>query len=324
MRGLTSYSLKPVYSHAAESGSSSSLSFGRVSSAVIPVGGLGTRMLPLTNSTPKNMLTVGSKPLIEFAIEEALLAGCDSINIVCGPRDKEIYEAHFNLRSDIAEKISDPSKETIRRRVEAVTRHAPMLNFLVQEEPKGLGHAVLMAKDYVDGPFAVILPDDLMVEGTTPNTIRTMAQQYTGGMAIATMRVGREDVSKYGIFQFEEGSEDGVARRAVSMIEKPSAETAPSQNAAMGRYILPQSIMTELENTVPGKGGEIQLTDAIKNLCERGEETLTAVKFSGVRYDCGELKGFLSAQHEISGLLLRQLGLRSEPNATQSAPTPSA
>lgn len=318
MHSISSISLKPLYAIVSEGNGGSSVSLGRIKSAVIPVGGLGTRMLPLTNSTPKNMLSVGPKPLIEYAVEEALLAGCENINIICGPRDADIYKAHFNLRPEIAAKINDPSKANIKQRVDAVTRHAPMLNFIVQDEPKGLGHAVWMAKDFVDGPFAVILPDDLMLEGTTPNTISTMAAQYQGGMSIATQYVSKDDVTKYGIFQFAEGSVDGVSRQAISMVEKPSVQDAPSQHAAMGRYILPLAIMEELEHTPKGKGGEIQLTDAIQSLCQKGE-VLNAVKFSGVRYDCGDLDGFLQAQYDISGILLRQ----RHPVIVPSAPEPA-
>lgn len=286
--------------------SEASQTTGKIKAAVIPVGGLGTRMLPTTNAMPKNMLTVGLKPLIEYAVEEAILAGCEEVHIVCGPLDVETYRRHFNLREDIAAKIAHPDKQDIKAKVDAVTQHAPRLNFIIQEEPKGLGHAVLMAKDYIDGPFAVILPDDLILDGVDPGALSDMVQAYQGGISIAAMVVPDADTKKYGIFSFAQSPDTTQPSLVASgIVEKPKTN-APSNMAAIGRYILPLSVMNDLVNGKPGAGGEIQLTDALDRVRATGEE-LHAVRFKGTRYDCGDPLGFIRAQNTVSDLLMREM-----------------
>lgn len=278
----------------------------KIKAAIIPVGGLGTRMLPLTNAMPKNMLAVGAKPLIEYAVDEALLAGCEEIHIICGPADVETYRRHFILREDIAAKISTPDKADIRAKVEAVTQHAPRLNFIIQENPKGLGHAVLMAKDHIDGPFAVILPDDLIVDGIDPVALADMVDSYRGGIAIAAMEVPDADTKKYGIFSVAQpAAADQKSMVATGIVEKPKTN-APSNLAAIGRYILPYSVMEDLVTGTPGAGGEIQLTDAIERVRAAGTD-LHAVRFRGTRYDCGDLLGFARAQNAVSEILISEL-----------------
>lgn len=279
-------------------------------------------MLPLTNAVPKNMLAVGLKPLIEYAVEEASLAGCKEIHIVCGPADIETYRRHFILRDDIAAKIASPDKEDIRTRVEEVTRHAARLNFILQEEPKGLGHAVLMAKDHISGPFAVILPDDLILEGLEPIALSGMVESYKGGISIAAMEVSEADTKKYGIFSVNGTTQaDSPSIPATGIIEKPKTNP-PSRLAAIGRYILPPSVMEDLVTAQPGAGGEIQLTDAIERVRAGGEQ-LNAVRFNGTRFDCGDRAGFASAQLAACTLLTQEMnaGLNQRKNLDKT-PSP--
>jgi UTP--glucose-1-phosphate uridylyltransferase len=187
-----------------------------------------------------------------------------------------------------------------------VTQHAPRLNFIIQEEPKGLGHAVLMAKDYIDGPFAVILPDDLILDGVDPGALSDMVQAYKGGISIAAMVVPDADTKKYGIFSFPQTPDTTQPSLVASgIVEKPKTN-APSNMAAIGRYILPLSVMNDLVNGKPGAGGEIQLTDALDRVRATGEE-LHAVRFKGTRYDCGDPLGFIRAQNTVSDLLMREM-----------------
>lgn len=273
----------------------------KIEDVVIPVGGLGSRMWPLTLSTPKNLLPVGRRTLIEYAVEEAVLAGIKRIHLICSPRDANAYYQQFYPSKEVLDTIAKPGKEELKARVERVMQYAPMINIQVQENPRGLGHAVLEASGKVKGDFAVILPDDLMLDGLVPNTLQSMIGAYQGGISIAAMRVTIEDTKKYGIFSVPDQSDD-YARSylATAIVEKPKANP-PSQLAAMGRYILPLKIMDVLEKTGEGAGGEIQLTDAIDSMCASGTP-LHAVRFPGTRYDCGDMTGYMQAQIAISQL----------------------
>jgi UTP--glucose-1-phosphate uridylyltransferase len=290
-----------------------------VRSAIIPVGGMGTRMLPTTSALPKNMLTVGLKPLIQYAVEEALLAGCKHIHLVCSQADVETYRRHFFLRDEIAANISAPGKEMLKARVDEVAAYAPFLNFIVEDEPKGLGSAIAMAAEYVHGPFAVILPDDLILKGTTPSVLKNMADHYTNGISIAAMEVLPKDASKYGIFNFDENlPRSGTSMAATGIVEKPARGTAPSTMAALGRYILPRQMMDVLRKAQPSIGGEIQLTDAIDFSVRELHTPLNAVRFEGIRYDCGDPEGYLRAQNAVAQIMLEPENLAKLK--AQSAP----
>lgn len=260
--------------------------------AVIPAAGLGTRFLPATKAQPKEMLPIVDKPAIQFIIEEALKSGIDEILIITG-RNKRAIEDHFDrnieLELQLAENGNYDLLETIRE-ISDITIH-----FIRQKETKGLGHAVLCARQFIGNePFAVLLGDDL-VDAEVPCLKQLIsAWRDAGGSILGCQEVPRDKVSAYGIV-------DGVKKKeniwqVKDMIEKPSVGEAPSQLAVLGRYILAPEIFDILEKTEPGKGGEIQLTDALKVLA--GREAVYAYRFTGRRYDIGDKEGFLEATVE--------------------------
>lgn len=274
---------------------------------IIPVAGLGSRLFPLTLAVPKNLLAVGEKTLIQYAVEESLLCGAERIHIICSPAHLELYKNQFRATDEIRELLDKKGKELLKSRVKDLTSAWDKINFIVQNKPLGLGHAVLQAKPFVQGTFGVILPDDLILEGQEATTLYEMFQSYKDGMSVAAIQVTDEDVSKYGNFALAErfnGHEK--MHRATKIIEKPALEDAQSNLAAMGRYILPHKIMDVLETTGRGAGDEIQLTDAIETLLESGT-SLWATTFKGTRFDCGDSKGYAHAQRVVAG---RILGLR--------------
>ncbi len=280
----------------------------KLKDVIIPVAGLGSRMFPLTLSIPKNLLPVGNKTLIQYAVEEALLCGAEPerIHIICSPAHLEMYKNQFRATAEIEELLKQPGKELLRQRVESVTDVWDRLNFIIQEEPLGLGHAVLQAKGFIEGDFGVILPDDLILQGLEPTALRDMLLAHDGGMSLAAMYVSDEDVSKYGNFKLAEKFDAHVAKHCVvGIIEKPKLEDAQSNLAVIGRYILQKEIVDVLTQTQKGAGGEIQLTDAIEEMRQSGMP-LYATTYKGTRFDCGDLNGYAHAQHAVSG---RMLGL---------------
>lgn len=257
--------------------------------AVFPVAGLGTRFLPATKSMPKEMLTVVDKPLIQYAVEEALEAGIEQIIFVTG-RGKGALEDHFDISYEL--------EATMRARGKSLTvldgiRQRPGSPVYVrQQEPLGLGHAVWCAREIVGyEPFAVLLPDELMVG--KPGFMKQMVEAYNkvGGNVIGALEVADSETDKYGIIS--PGATDGRLTEVTALIEKPAKGTSPSNLMIPGRYILQPEVMRILEGQEKGAGGEIQLTDAMAQLI--GNQPFHGFTFDGQRYDCGDKAGYIQA-----------------------------
>ena len=267
----------------------------RVRTAIFPVAGLGTRFLPATKATPKELLPVIDRPLLQYAIDEARAAGVERLIFVSHP-SKAAIERHVTADAELTATLRSRGKNDIADVLDAdaVDTEEHDLVFVMQEEPLGLGHAVLCARDHVlDGPVAVILPDDLMVcrgQSCLAEMIAGYERSKAGHM-VAAMEVAREEVKSYGILKVT--GRDGQIVHATGMVEKPDPEVAPSQTAVVGRYILAPSIFEALAAQTPGAGGEIQLTDAIAR--QATEVGLAGFHLSGRRFDCGSKQGMLSA-----------------------------
>jgi UTP--glucose-1-phosphate uridylyltransferase len=263
--------------------------------AVFPAAGLGTRFLPATKASPKEMLPLVDKPLIQYVVEEAVASGIESVIIVTG-RGKTTIEDHFDISFELEHLLRERGKEEALRQVRAVSEMA-RVNYVRQREALGLGHAVLQARDFVAGePFAVMLADDI-VDAETP-ALRQMIEVYEkyDAPVIGTMQVEGEAISRFGVIDADEVSE-GVYR-IKDMVEKPPFTEAPSDLAIIGRYILTPDIFDEIEQTRPGAGGEIQITDAMRSLLKK--RPFYAVRFKGTRHDAGDKLGFLIATVEFA------------------------
>ncbi|OWK28615.1 UTP--glucose-1-phosphate uridylyltransferase GalU [Sphingomonas mucosissima] len=257
--------------------------------AVFPVAGLGTRFLPATKSMPKEMLTVVDKPLIQYAVEEALEAGIEQIIFVTG-RGKSALEDHFDISYELEATMKARGKSL--SAIEGIRQKPGSPVYVRQQEPLGLGHAVWCAREIVgDEPFAVLLPDELMVG--TPGFLAQMVEAYhrVGGNLIGALEVAPEETDKYGIIT--PGKADGPLTEVLEVIEKPAKGTAKSNLMTPGRYILQPEVMKILDNPVKGAGGEIQLTDAMAQLI--GKQPFHGYTFTGQRYDCGDKAGFIQA-----------------------------
>lgn len=264
----------------------------KIRKAVFPVGGLGTRFLPATKSMPKEMLPVVDKPLIHYAFEEALAAGIEQFIFITG-RNKDAIENHFDHAYELEHRLGD------RRKADALAATSDWLPtpgsviYLRQQAPLGLGHAVWCARNAVgDEPFAVILADDL-VHAKTPclkQMVEAHAKIPNTNMA-AVMDVPREKTASYGILKLD--GENGKLVKATGLVEKPQPKDAPSTTSIIGRYILQPSIFGVLDKQSRGAGGEIQLTDAMAS--QIGSTDFYGYKFDGVRYDCGEVAGYIEA-----------------------------
>ncbi len=264
----------------------------RIRKAVFPVAGLGTRFLPATKTVPKEMLPIIDKPLIQYAVDEAIEAGCDTLVFVTN-RYKHAVADYFDKAYELEQKLEKAGKLEQLELVRSVLPPGVRAVFVTQAEALGLGHAVLCAKPVIgDEPFAVILPDDL-IWNRGPGALRQMADvaSETGASVIATQDVPREQTGSYGIV----ATEDFSQRRGVisAIVEKPAPDVAPSTLAVVGRYILSPRIFDLLESTQPGAGGEIQLTDAISALLQ--EQSVLAYRFQGTRFDCGTHIGLVEA-----------------------------
>ncbi len=260
-----------------------------VRKAVFPVAGLGTRFLPATKSMPKEMLPVVDKPLIQYAVEEALEAGCDQIIFVTG-RGKGALEDHFDLAYELEATMAARGKSLALLDGTRMTPGSPV--YVRQQEPHGLGHAVWCARQIVgDEPFAVILPDELMVG--TPGFLKQMVDAYAevGGNIVGALEVAKGETDKYGIIA--PGARNGRLTEVKALVEKPKPGTAPSNLMIPGRYILQPEVMHILETQERGAGGEIQLTDAMAQLI--GRQPFHGFTFDGQRFDCGDKAGFVSA-----------------------------
>jgi UTP--glucose-1-phosphate uridylyltransferase len=262
-----------------------------VRKAIFPVGGLGTRFLPATKSLPKEMLPIVDKPLIEYAVDEALAAGIEEFIFVTG-RGKSAIENHFDVHYELEQALLERGK---RREIEAMNYsdlEPGQIAYVRQMTPRGLGHAVWCARHLInDEPFAVLLADDLIRAETS--TIAEMIEIYEqhGGNVLSLMEVPAAKTSRYGIVT--PGRDDGKVVEVKGLIEKPEPSVAPSNLAVVGRYILQPAVMDELATATTGAGGEIQLTDAMARLI--GTAPFTGVRLSGTRFDCGTKLGFLSA-----------------------------
>lgn len=268
-----------------------------VTKAVIPAAGLGTRFLPATKATPKEMLPVVDRPAIQYVVEEAVRAGLHDVLMITG-RNKRALEDHFDRVPVLERQLAEQGKDALLASVLETNELGGDLHYVRQGDPKGLGHAVLRAKRHVgDEAFAVLLGDDLIDEKEDLLSRMVEVQERTGGSVVALMEVPREAISAYGAAAIEtvEG-EDGFVK-ITGLVEKPAADEAPSNYAVIGRYVLSPKVFEVLENTAPGRGNEIQLTDALQTLAQGdGEgEGVYGVVFSGRRFDTGDKLSYLKA-----------------------------
>ena len=264
----------------------------RIRKAVFPVAGLGTRFLPATKTVPKEMLPIIDRPLIQYAVDEAVEAGCDTLVFITN-RYKHAVADYFDKAYELEQKLERAGKHEQLELIRNVLPPGVRAVFVTQAEALGLGHAVLCAKPVVgDEPFAVILPDDL-IWNRGDGALKQMADatEANGASMIAVQDVPREQTDRYGIVATD--AFDGRQGRLNAIVEKPDPSEAPSTLAVVGRYVLNPRIFELLENTVPGAGGEIQLTDAIAALLR--EETVNAYRFRGTRFDCGTHIGLVEA-----------------------------
>jgi UTP--glucose-1-phosphate uridylyltransferase len=270
-----------------------------VTKAVIPAAGLGTRFLPATKSQPKEMLPIVDKPSIQYVVEEAARAGITDVLVITA-QGKQAIEEHFKPDPELEKHLEEKDKLDLLEKVRAVDALAEM-HYALQGDPLGLGHAVGVARDHVgDEGFAVLLPDDLMVDDASLLRRMLAAHEEHGGVVLALLEVEPEEISAYGCATVEplhEGSDDGVVR-VLEVVEKPTAEEAASNLAVIGRYVFPAEIFGAIERTPPGVGGEIQLTDAIGLLI--GDQPVHGVVFSEGRYDTGRPLDYLRANLEIA------------------------
>ncbi|CUA85283.1 UDP-glucose pyrophosphorylase [Gulbenkiania indica] len=263
----------------------------KITKAVFPVAGLGTRFLPATKASPKEMLPVVDKPLIQYAVEEALAAGMTELIFITG-RNKRSIEDHFDKAYELETELEYKNKQKLLEIVQGILPPSATCIYIRQAQALGLGHAVLCAKPVVgDEPFAVILADDL-IDGE-PGAMEQMVSLYesTRSSVLGVETVAPEETGSYGIVEVDTLA--GGLQRVSSIVEKPRPEEAPSNLAVVGRYILTPRIFDKLQATTPGAGGEIQLTDGIAALMK--DETVLALPFAGTRYDCGSKIGYLKA-----------------------------
>lgn len=274
-----------------------------IRTAVFPVAGRGTRFLPATKASPKEMLPIVDKPLIQYAAEEALAAGARKLVFITGS-SKRAIEDHFDSDHELEEALEAQGKAELLKALKEIVPSWASCIYIRQPSPLGLGHAVLCARPVVgDEPFFVHLADDLIDAPTACLRQMAMVHAERGGSILGVETVPRSETDKYGIVATEE--REGRISRVKQIIEKPRPQNAPSTLAVVGRYLLSPTIFDKLEHTGRGAGGEIQLTDAIADLL--GEEPVYAYEFEGKRYDCGSKIGYLQATVEY-GLKHEQLG----------------
>lgn len=268
----------------------------RVRKAIIPAAGLGTRFLPATKAQPKEMLPIVDKPTIQYIVEEAVASGIEDILIITG-RGKRAIEDHFDHSLEVELLLEQKGNRDLLDMVHNISNMVD-IHYVRQKQPRGLGHAVYCARKFIgDEPFAVLLGDDVIVSETP--CLKQLMEVYhnNGGSVLGVQRVDKADVSKYGVVE-PDGSSEGRTVTVKSLVEKPPVETAPSDIAVLGRYIIEPEIFSILEKTEPGAGGEIQLTDALKVLA--GQKPMFAHVFEGKRYDVGDKMGFLQATVEFA------------------------
>lgn len=263
----------------------------KVTKAVFPVAGLGTRFLPATKSIPKEIMTLVDRPLIQYAIDEARAAGIEEFIFVTS-RGKSALEDYFDVAPELEESLRRSGKDALLKVLETTNMDSGAISYVRQNRPQGLGHAVWCARRLLGNePFAVLLPDDV-IAAEKPCLAQMMeAYNEVGGNMVATMEVAPEKASSYGVLDVAQDM--GSLVEARGMVEKPKAGTAPSNLAVIGRYILTPNVLENLNAKKLGTGGEIQLTDAIAE--ELGKDKVYGYRFHGQRYDCGSKAGFLQA-----------------------------
>jgi len=268
----------------------------RVRKAIIPAAGLGTRFLPATKAQPKEMLTIVDKPTIQYIVEEAISSGIEDILIVTG-RNKRAIEDHFDRSVELEVNLREAGKDKLLKIVDDISNLAD-IHYIRQKEPRGLGHAIYCARKFIGNePFAVLLGDDI-IDAPTP-CLKQMLDLYDQFHCsiVGVQQVPLEEVNRYGVVKPKPGQE-GKLQEVEDLVEKPSWKAAPSRLAVMGRYIIQPEIFPLLEETEPGAGGEIQLTDALKKLAQK--DRMYAYTFEGRRYDVGDKLGFLQATVELA------------------------
>lgn len=267
----------------------------KVRKAIIPAAGLGTRFLPATKAQPKEMLPIVDKPTIQYIVEEAIESGIEDIIIVTG-RNKRAIEDHFDKSYELEDELGKQGKHELLNIVQDISNLVD-IHYIRQKEPRGLGHAILCAKSFIGNePFAVLLGDDI-VDAQVPclKQLIEIFNEYKTSV-LGVQRVPKQDVPNYGIVDCR--PVDDRVFKVKDLVEKPDIESSPSDVAILGRYIITPEIFNLLEVTIPGKGGEIQLTDALKKLI--GIEAMYAYDFVGKRYDVGNRLGFLQATVEFA------------------------
>ena len=267
----------------------------KIRKAVFPAAGLGTRFLPATKASPKEMLPLVDKPLIQYVIEEAVASGIESILIITG-RDKGAIENHFDISFELEQMLKERGKDDLFAQIRAISDIAH-ISYTRQKQALGLGHAIYQAKDFVGNePFAALLADDI-VDGEKP-ALQQMVDVFEkyNAPVIATMQVAGEDISRFGVIDADEVEPN--VYKIKDMVEKPAYADAPSDLAIIGRYIFTPDIFAAIEQTTAGSGGEIQITDAMRILLK--ERPFYAVKLEGKRHDAGDKLGFLIATVELA------------------------
>ena len=269
----------------------------KIRKAVIPAAGFGTRFLPETKAMPKEMLPIVDKPTIQYIVEEIKASGIEQILIISG-HAKRAIEDHFDSSPELEQHLYESGKMDLLKEVRQVA--SVKIHYTRQQYMRGLGDAILCAKEFIDGePFGVILGDDVVYNGSGEPALKQLISQYdkTGGTIIGCQLVRPEQVSSYGIINGTP-TENPDLLKVKNMIEKPSIEEAPSRFAALGRYVITPEVFKILEQTKPGKGGEIQLTDALRVMAKNGN--VYAYNFKGKRYDTGNKLGYLKATVEFA------------------------
>lgn len=270
------------------------MSHKRIRKAVFPVAGLGTRFLPATKAIPKEMLPIIDKPLIQYAVDEAIEAGIEQMIFVTG-RGKSAIEDHFDMAYELEHTMSSRGKDMS---ILDGSRLKPgNCAYVRQQEPLGLGHAIWCARDIIgDEPFAIFLPDEFMHGKTGCMKQMVSAYEQKGGNLLSVLEVPEDTVSSYGVI--DPGASEGSLTEVRGLVEKPAQQDAPSNLIISGRYILQPDVMRTLENQEAGSGGEIQLTDAMAKMI--GDQAFHAVTFDGDRYDCGSKAGYLEANFALA------------------------
>ena len=269
----------------------------KIRKAVIPAAGFGTRFLPETKAMPKEMLPIVDKPTIQYIVEEIRASGIEQILIISG-HAKRAIEDHFDSSPELEEHLYESGKMDLLKEVRKVA--SVKIHYTRQQYMRGLGDAILCAKEFMDGePFGVILGDDVVYNGNGEPALKQLMDQYekTGGTVIGCQIVPKDQVSSYGIVDGEATADPNLVR-VRDMVEKPAIEEAPSQFAALGRYVITPDVFEVLEQTKPGKGGEIQLTDALRVMAHH--QKVFAYNFPGKRYDTGNKLGYLKATVEFA------------------------